>query len=82
MRSASSAQLGAHGELVEVAFSGEHELVVAAQLVVAQEHLLDLGREDVHPRMISMSSLRPVILSMRRIAQPVPGSRRVRSRVR
>ena len=31
-----------------MAFAREHELVVAAQLVVAQQHLLDLGGEDVH----------------------------------
>ena len=34
------------------------------------------------PRMISMSSLRPRMRSMRRIVRAVPGSRRVRSRVR
>jgi hypothetical protein len=32
--------------------------------------------------MIIMSSLRPVIFSMRRMVRAVPGSRRVRSRVR
>ena len=34
------------------------------------------------PRMIIMSSERPVIFSMRRIARAVGGSSRVRSRVR
>jgi hypothetical protein len=63
-------------------FARDDELVLARQLAVLQHDLLDLGGNTLTPRMISMSSLRPTILPMRRMLRAVGGSRRVRSRVR
>ena len=44
--------------------------------------LLDLLGKTFTPRTIIMSSFRPVIFSIRRRLRAVPGSSRVRSRVR
>ena len=41
-------EFAAHFQVVEVAVAGDDDLVVAGQALVAQDLLLDLGREDVH----------------------------------
>ena len=62
--------------------SVQHALEVWRERVYTEDEFFDLGREQLTPRKMIMSSVRPVIFSMRRMVRAVPGISRVRSRVR
>ena len=75
-------QLAVHLDAVEQALAADVDLVLARELVVRSTISSICVGNTLTPRMISMSSLRPTILPMRRNEREVGGSRRVRSRVR
>ena len=75
--------LDPHGELVEVPRPGQHAQVVGGQPLDGEDLLLHLEGKTFTRATIIMSSVRPVTFRIRRNAgYAVPGSRRVRSRVR
>ena len=75
--------LAAHLDRVEMALARDHELVLPARAGRGASTISSICVGNrLTPRMISMSSVRPTILPMRRMQRAVGGSRRVRSRVR